>query len=158
MCIYIYIYIWDWISFPSLKFEISQNSIKPKLKNPVPILRPRPLLFVLSRNSRLRWSIRHCELQFPVPTSLLLHDGNALSSLHQIHPLAKHFFPFLNRTLSLLPKCLSSSSNDQFSLDLLNIYQLCLTCLDSLSSHLSSKPYPVHVQRLRLGWCWGRGG
>ncbi|GMY05223.1 separase isoform X2 [Fagus crenata] len=75
----------------------------------------------------------------------------------QIRPLAKKFLPFLNRTLSLLPKRLSSSDphslNDRFTLELLRIYRLCLDCLDSLSSQLSCKPYSVHVQRVRMLHC-----
>ncbi|KAF3975524.1 hypothetical protein CMV_001236 [Castanea mollissima] len=95
------------------------------------------------------------ETLFPL-FSNYLHPFSDLTN-HQIRPLAKQFLPFLNRALSLLPKRLSSSdphsSNDRFALDLLNIYQLCLTCLDSLSSQLSCKPYSVHVQRVRLLHC-----
>ncbi|KAK7839536.1 separase [Quercus suber] len=95
------------------------------------------------------------ETLFPL-FSNYLHPFSDLTN-HQIRPLAKQFLPFLNRALSILPKRLSSSdprsSNDRFALDLLNIYQLCLTCLDSLSSQLSCKPYSVHVQRVRLLHC-----
>ncbi|KAG6652968.1 separase isoform X5 [Carya illinoinensis] len=72
-----------------------------------------------------------------------------------IRPLAKKFLPFLNHTLSLLPKRLSDphNFNDQFALELFHIYRLCLDCLESVSSQLSCKPYSVHVQRIRMVHC-----
>jgi separase len=77
-----------------------------------------------------------------------------------IRPLAKKFLPFLNRTLSILPKRLSDPQklNDQFAHELFDIYRLCLDCLETVSSQLSCKPYSVQVQRVRMVHCmeaWG---
>ncbi|OWM84928.1 hypothetical protein CDL15_Pgr027715 [Punica granatum] len=68
-----------------------------------------------------------------------------------IRSLAKQYLPFLNRSLSILPKLLSSPRPDQSPL--FHTYRLCLRCLDSLSSQLSCKPYSIHLQRLRLIRC-----
>ncbi|XP_057978228.1 separase isoform X2 [Malania oleifera] len=81
-----------------------------------------------------------------------------------IRSLAKKFLPFLNRALSLLPKCLSHApkSQPQFddpALQLFETYRLCLKCLECISSQLSGKPYSVHLQRVRMIHCfevWGR--
>lgn len=72
-----------------------------------------------------------------------------------LRPLAKKFLPFINRTLSLLPKRLADPSNlnDQFTLQLFDIYRLCLDCLDTVSSVLSGSPYSVHLQRVRMVNC-----
>lgn len=71
--------------------------------------------------------------------------------------LAKQFLPFLNRSLSLLPKRLLAQSpklDPKFVGELFDTYILCLNCLDSLSSQLSGKPYSVHLQRVRLVHCY----
>ncbi|CAL8997984.1 unnamed protein product [Prunus brigantina] len=72
-----------------------------------------------------------------------------------LRSLAKKFLPFLNRTLSLLPKRLAGFSklDDEFTLELFDIYRLCLDCLDSLSSVLSGTPYSFNLQRVRMVTC-----
>ncbi|KAK0589698.1 hypothetical protein LWI29_017484 [Acer saccharum] len=73
--------------------------------------------------------------------------------------LTKKFISFLNKSLGILPKRLDSSitkeptqQEQQLNDELLDVYRLCLDCLDMVSSHLSlsSKPYTLLVQRLRL--------
>lgn len=72
--------------------------------------------------------------------------------------LAKQFLPFINKSLSLLPKRITSEaelhSPDRIShdtvLELFSTYRLCLSCLDMMASQLSCKPYMVQVQRLRF--------
>ncbi|XP_020532873.1 separase isoform X2 [Jatropha curcas] len=85
----------------------------------------------------------------------------------QTRSLAKQFLPFLNRSLSVLPKRLSDASKlpsqdskeiPKFVNELFDIYSLCLDCLEVVSSQLSGKPYMMSVQRLRLVYCletWG---
>ncbi|XP_057494488.1 LOW QUALITY PROTEIN: separase-like [Actinidia eriantha] len=78
-----------------------------------------------------------------------------------IRSLAKKFLPFLNRSLSLIPKRLSETPNfdEQIGLQLFRTYKLCLNCLECVSSQLSCKPYSVQIQRVRLIHCfeaWGR--
>ncbi|XP_021763754.1 separase-like [Chenopodium quinoa] len=82
-----------------------------------------------------------------------------------IRSLAKTFLPFVNRSLSLLPKRLSESpkhpKTGEFVAQLLDCYKLCLDCLDVLSSELSGKLYCVHLQRGRYVHClirWERYG
>ncbi|KAK4846024.1 hypothetical protein QYF36_012189 [Acer negundo] len=73
--------------------------------------------------------------------------------------LTKKFISFLNKSLGILPKRLDSSitkehtqQEQQLNDELLDVYKLCLDCLDMVSSHLSlsSKPYAILVQRLRF--------
>ncbi|KAK7328241.1 hypothetical protein VNO77_22343 [Canavalia gladiata] len=73
-----------------------------------------------------------------------------------IRSLAKRFLPFLNVSLSILPKRLPevSKSNDAVLLrELLHVYRLCLDCLEVVASQLDSKPFPAEFQRLRLMHC-----
>ncbi|MED6157432.1 hypothetical protein PIB30_023003 [Stylosanthes scabra] len=76
-----------------------------------------------------------------------------------IRSLAKRFLPFLNTSLSLLPKHLthisksSSSSSDAGVLELFQVYKLCLDCLDSVVSQLESKPFSVEFLRVRMMQC-----
>ncbi|XP_038885485.1 separase isoform X3 [Benincasa hispida] len=79
-----------------------------------------------------------------------------------IRSLAKEFLSFLNRALSILPKRLSDPSklgkDLDFAKELFETYKLCLSCLESLTSQLSCKPYTVDVQRIRMVHCmedWG---
>ncbi|XP_015580756.1 separase [Ricinus communis] len=72
--------------------------------------------------------------------------------------LAKQFLPFLNRSLSIIPKRLSdlSKSKDipkEIVSGLLDTYRLCLDCLELVASQLSCKSYTVSIQRLRLVYC-----
>ncbi|KAK2664690.1 hypothetical protein Ddye_003264 [Dipteronia dyeriana] len=73
--------------------------------------------------------------------------------------LTKKFISFLNKSLGILPKRLDSSITkeptqlqQQLYDELLDVYRLCLDCLDMASSHLSlsSKPYTILVQRVRF--------
>lgn len=82
-----------------------------------------------------------------------------------IRVLAKTYLPFVNRSLSLLPKRLSESpkhaKTSEFLTQLLDCYKLCLDCLSAISSELSGKPYCVHLQRGRYVHClmrWERYG
>ncbi|XP_021889373.1 separase isoform X3 [Carica papaya] len=71
-----------------------------------------------------------------------------------IRSLAKQFLPFLNKSLSILPKLLSNSQqNQQTPFELFDTYKLCLDCLDVVSSQLSCKPYTVQIQRVRMIYC-----
>ncbi|XP_057465962.1 LOW QUALITY PROTEIN: separase-like [Actinidia eriantha] len=78
-----------------------------------------------------------------------------------VRSLAKKFLPFLNRSLSLIPKRLSETPNfdEKIGFQLFRTYQLCLNCLECVSSQLSCKPYSVQIQRVRLIHCfeaWSR--
>lgn len=72
--------------------------------------------------------------------------------------LAKQFLPFINKSLSLLPKRITSEaklhSPDRISrdtvLELFTTYRLCLSCLDLVASQLSCKPYMVQGHWLRF--------
>ncbi|KAK7302457.1 hypothetical protein RJT34_13347 [Clitoria ternatea] len=78
-----------------------------------------------------------------------------------VRSLAKRFLPFINTSLSILPKRLPevSKSNHSTSLpDLLRVYRLCLHCLDAVASQLASKSFPVEFQRLRLIHCLEASG
>ncbi|MED6119530.1 hypothetical protein PIB30_012720 [Stylosanthes scabra] len=76
-----------------------------------------------------------------------------------IRSLAKRFLPFLNTSLSVLPKHLthisksSSSSSDALVLELFQVYKLCLDCLESVVSQLESKPFSVEFLRVRMMQC-----
>ncbi|CAI9103911.1 OLC1v1002504C4 [Oldenlandia corymbosa var. corymbosa] len=83
-----------------------------------------------------------------------------------IRSLAKQFISFLNKSLSLLPKRLSSeagsSSPDKISRDcalkLFEVYRLCLNCLSLIVPVLECKPHAIQVQQVRLVHCldsWG---
>ncbi|XP_010448796.1 PREDICTED: separase isoform X2 [Camelina sativa] len=79
-----------------------------------------------------------------------------------VRALAKQFLPFLNKSMSLLPKRLSvAKSNDgarEFALGLFRVYELCVDCLELVSAQLACKPHTVQSQRLRMIYCldvWG---
>ncbi|XP_010540470.1 PREDICTED: separase isoform X2 [Tarenaya hassleriana] len=79
-----------------------------------------------------------------------------------VRSLAKQFLPFLNKSLSLLPKRLSVANPDRESResadDLFRTYELCLDCLELVSTQLACKPHTVQLQRLRMIYCletWG---
>lgn len=87
-----------------------------------------------------------------------VHKPNKLSKSSEnytaIRALCK-FLPFLNKALSLLPKRLSETSKipKESATHLLDIYRLCLNCLDLISSQLEGKPYLVEVQKGRFIRC-----
>ncbi|XP_020220359.1 separase isoform X1 [Cajanus cajan] len=73
-----------------------------------------------------------------------------------IRSLAKRFLSFLNASLSILPKRLPEVANSHHAVslhELLQVYRLCLRCLDAVASQLASKPFSVEFQRLRLMHC-----
>ncbi|XP_027157654.1 separase [Coffea eugenioides] len=78
-----------------------------------------------------------------------------------IRSLAKQFLPFLNNSISFLPKRLSSeaqaTSPNKISRDsafkLFDVYRLCLNCLHLVSSQLECKTYAIYLQQLRLVHC-----
>ncbi|VVB12005.1 unnamed protein product, partial [Arabis nemorensis] len=79
-----------------------------------------------------------------------------------VRSLGKRFLPFLNKSISLLPKRLSVANPDKESResaeDLFRAYELCLDCLELVSSQLACKPHTVQLQRLRMVYCldaWG---
>lgn len=79
-----------------------------------------------------------------------------------VRALAKQFLPFLNKSISLLPKRLSVANSDKeardSALDLFRVYELCLDCLELVSAQLACKPHTVQSQRLRMIYCldaWG---
>lgn len=82
-----------------------------------------------------------------------LNNSNSNQTL--IRSLAKRFLPFLNTSLSILPKRLPriSTTNSNIIDEFFLVYSLCLDCLDVVSSQLASKPFQVHFQRLRFIHC-----
>ncbi|KAJ4962506.1 hypothetical protein NE237_022445 [Protea cynaroides] len=79
--------------------------------------------------------------------------------LTEIRSLAKKFLPFLNKSVSLLPKRLLESpkpggEEEERVIELFNTYKLCLDCLSSIASQLASKPYAIISQRLNLVHCF----
>ncbi|KAL8160482.1 hypothetical protein V2J09_002019 [Rumex salicifolius] len=83
------------------------------------------------------------------------------STSSTIRSLLKSYLPFLNRSLSLLPKCLTDSPKPSAAeaAELFDTYRLCLDCIGCFTSLLSCKPYTVHLQTSRLVRClveWGR--
>ncbi|KAJ4836891.1 hypothetical protein Tsubulata_046816 [Turnera subulata] len=72
--------------------------------------------------------------------------------------IAKRFLPFLNNSLSVLPRRLSSLSKSrpaedavpEFVIELFDVYRLCLDCLELLIPQLSCKRYTAQWQRVRL--------
>ncbi|KAF4376258.1 hypothetical protein F8388_018927, partial [Cannabis sativa] len=76
--------------------------------------------------------------------------------------LAKSFLPFLNTSLSIIPKRLAEPSkfgSEQLAVEFFDIYRLCLDCLESISSQLDCKPHTVQAQRVRMVHCleaWAR--
>ncbi|XP_012569077.1 separase isoform X2 [Cicer arietinum] len=73
-----------------------------------------------------------------------------------IRQLAKRFIPFINNSLSIIPKRLPqlSNSNELLTLEFFDIYSLCLDCLEAVCSQLDSKPFQIYFQRLRLINCF----
>ncbi|VFQ59063.1 unnamed protein product [Cuscuta campestris] len=69
-----------------------------------------------------------------------------------IRALCKRFLPFLNKALGLLPKRLSETSkiSKESASHLLDVYRLCLNCLDLVASQLDAKPHSVELQKLRF--------
>ncbi|CAA2934735.1 separase isoform X1 [Olea europaea subsp. europaea] len=80
---------------------------------------------------------------------------NSIDVQRAVRSLAKQFLPFLNKSLSLIPKRLSESPKiaHHSALELFDAYRLCLTCLELIAPELASKSYPVQVQRLRYIHC-----
>ncbi|XP_048596928.1 separase-like isoform X3 [Brassica napus] len=77
-----------------------------------------------------------------------------------LRSLGKQFLPFLNKSISLLPKRLSNPDEESrdSARDLFRAYELCLDCLESFSAQLACKPHTVQLQRLRMVYCldaWG---
>ena len=77
-----------------------------------------------------------------------------------LRSLGKQFLPFLNKSISILPKRLSNPDEEyrDSARDLFRAYELCLDCLESFSAQLACKPHTVQLQRLRMVYCldaWG---
>ncbi|CAH8360120.1 unnamed protein product [Eruca vesicaria subsp. sativa] len=81
-----------------------------------------------------------------------------------LRSLGKQFLPFLNKSISILPKRLSTpaanpdTQSRESARDLFRAYELCLDCLESFSAQLACKPHTVQLQRLRMIYCldnWG---
>ncbi|KAM1331966.1 hypothetical protein TB1_043621 [Malus domestica] len=119
---------------------MEETAIISKLEAPAPptFIPSSPPTFSRSRNSRIPSK----------PTK---------SQDHQtlLRCLAKKFLLFLNRALSLLPKRLADHSklDDEFVLELLDIYRLCLYCLTAVSPVLSTSLCSFHSQRVRMLSC-----
>ncbi|XP_058750289.1 separase-like isoform X2 [Vicia villosa] len=73
-----------------------------------------------------------------------------------IRTLAKRFVPFINCSISILPKRISEvlNSNELLISELFQVYILCLDCLEAVCSQLVSKPLTIHNLRLRLIRCY----
>ncbi|EPS65450.1 hypothetical protein M569_09327 [Genlisea aurea] len=78
--------------------------------------------------------------------------SNPTGNAQVFRSLAKEFLPFLHKSLSLLPKRLSGLPKipRESAVELLDVYRLCLDCLDVIAPELSGKPYSVQVQRIRF--------
>lgn len=77
-----------------------------------------------------------------------------------IRPLAKGFLSFISRALKILPSRFSQppklggdEKEEEVTLELFDIYRLCLNCLSCISSCLDCKPFSIHFQRIRLVHC-----
>ncbi|XP_074291735.1 separase-like [Silene latifolia] len=79
------------------------------------------------------------------------------SSSSSIRSLVKIYLPFINKSLSIIPKRLFESPKNpktaEFLTQLLSAYKICLDCLAIASSELSGKPYSVHLQSARFVHC-----
>ncbi|KAG8368750.1 hypothetical protein BUALT_Bualt15G0078400 [Buddleja alternifolia] len=84
--------------------------------------------------------------------------SKTLDDPHAIRGLAKQYLSFVHKSLTLLPKRLSESSqiSTDFALELFDIYRLCLDCLDLIAPELAGKPHAVQVQRIRYIHCLER--
>jgi separase len=73
-----------------------------------------------------------------------------------IRQLVKRFLPFINNSLSILPKRLPEipNSNEILIRELFKVYILCLDCLEAVSSQLDAKPSTFHLQRIRMIRCF----
>ncbi|CAN8325640.1 unnamed protein product [Cochlearia groenlandica] len=96
------------------------------------------------------------------PFSALSSSSRKQDPTLTVRSLGKQYLPFLNKSISLLPKRLSVASSDEESresaADLFRAYELCLDCLESFSAQLACKPHTVQLQRLRMIYCldvWG---
>ncbi|GAV67376.1 Peptidase_C50 domain-containing protein [Cephalotus follicularis] len=100
---------------------------------------------------------------YPLFTSYLSPFTHKIPQKDQtltIRSLAKRYLQFLNKSLSILPKRLSNPSDLSQDLvtELFDAYNLCLDCLDLVSSQLSCKPCTIHCQRARLVRCLEAAG
>ncbi|CAN7071285.1 unnamed protein product [Brassica oleracea var. botrytis] len=99
------------------------------------------------------------------PFSTLQSNSRKEDPALTLRSLGKQFLPFLNKSISILPRRLSSAaaanSDNQSrdsARDLFRAYELCLDCLESFSAQLACKPHTVQLQRLRMVYCldaWG---
>ncbi|XP_042511471.1 separase isoform X2 [Macadamia integrifolia] len=81
------------------------------------------------------------------------------AELTVIRTFAKRFLPFLNRSVSLLPKRLLESpkpggEEEDWVIELFDTYKFCLDCLSCMASQLAGKPYAIQLQRLNLVHCF----
>uniref|UniRef100_A0A7N0RG04 separase n=1 Tax=Kalanchoe fedtschenkoi TaxID=63787 RepID=A0A7N0RG04_KALFE len=81
--------------------------------------------------------------------------ATAASDETTIRAVAKRFLPFLNRSLTLIPKRLSTDPKPDADAagELLKAYELCLSCLEAVACQLSCKPWFVYAQRGRMMRC-----
>lgn len=96
------------------------------------------------------------------PFSALSSTSRKQDPTLTVRSLGKRFLPFLNKSISLLPKRLSVANPDEEAResagDLFRTYELCLDCLELVSAQLACKPHTVQLQRLRMIYCldaWG---
>ncbi|KAL9237436.1 hypothetical protein vseg_011984 [Gypsophila vaccaria] len=85
------------------------------------------------------------------------------SSSTAIRCLIKTHLPFINKSLSLLPRRLFESPRNprtvEYVAELIDAYRICLECLETVSIELAGKPYGVELQWARYLHClvrWGR--
>ncbi|KAL9691962.1 hypothetical protein QQ045_012390 [Rhodiola kirilowii] len=83
-------------------------------------------------------------------------NAAAVNDVTTIRTLAKKFLPFLNKSLSLIPKRLLTDPKPEVDAirELLEAYELCLRCLEAVISQLSCKPWFVYAQRTRMMHCF----
>nr|XP_043623197.1 separase [Erigeron canadensis] len=82
-------------------------------------------------------------------------------TLTAIRSLAKKFLSFISKSLGLLPKRLTQTPqiDSIYVSGLFETFELCLRCLEAVSSQLVCKPHHVQIHRSRLMRCyenWGR--
>ncbi|PNX92483.1 separase-like protein [Trifolium pratense] len=93
------------------------------------------------------------------PFSDIISSSSSSSSNQNttlIRQLLKRFLPFINTSLSILPKRIPEipNSNEILITELFKVYLLCLNCLESVSSQLDAKPSTFHLQRIRMIRCF----
>lgn len=100
------------------------------------------------------------DLTNPKPVKKPSRSRNAanaavVNDVATIRALAKRFLTFLNKSLSLIPKRLLADPKPEVEAigELLSAYELCLKCLEAVSSQLSCKPWFVYAQRARMMHC-----